>query len=156
MELHIASAGDNLHHTLSAFSVQSWHLFFDSWQDHIPELRFFWELVKGNEFETVANLEVGKMLRVMFENKGDIGDIFAALKGAVDLVENVIWHVMEIIIASGMNLALLESNKGDLIELLLSLRILHNGEHRSSLHSHQRLCSIHHVSQHFFLDYLFI
>ena len=91
------------------------------------------------------------MLRVMFENKSDIGHVLATLESAVDFVEDVIWHVIEIIIATSMNLTLLESNEGNLVELLLSLRVLHDGEHRSSLHSHQRLCSIHHVSQHFFL-----
>ena len=38
------------------------------------------------------------MLRVLLENEGVIFAIVAALQSGVDLVENMVWHIVEVIV----------------------------------------------------------
>ena len=48
--------------------------------------------------EGIADLEIGQMLRVLLENEGVISAVVAALQSGVDLVENMVWHIVEVIV----------------------------------------------------------
>ena len=61
MELHLASASDDLMQCLGALSGKGRYLLFDSGEDYVPEWRIPWIVVKANIVESIANLEISEV-----------------------------------------------------------------------------------------------
>ena len=100
LELHVASTCDDLQQGLGALPVEGWDLLLYSGQDDVPELRSYGKLVSSDVLKCVANLEISEVLRVFLEYEGVVWDIMARLKSSINLMENVTWHIVEIIVAS--------------------------------------------------------
>ena len=81
-------------------SVQGGDLRLYSWQDDVPELWGNHELVHCDILKSVANLEICEVLTVLLENESVVWDIVAILESSIDLVEDVSWHVVKVIVAS--------------------------------------------------------
>ena len=54
--------------------------------------------MNSDVIERIADLEISQMLRVLLENEGVIFAIVAALQSGVDLVENMVWHIVKVIV----------------------------------------------------------
>ena len=75
-------------------------MFLDTRKNGLPEFRGLIKLVQSNIIECIADLGISQMLRVLIEYISVIVTVVTHLESSVDLVEDVVRHVIEVVIAS--------------------------------------------------------
>ena len=113
-------------------------MFLHSWKNDGPELGSDLQFANGDVLESVANLGVGEILGVILENESIIWDVVGALESTIDLMENVTWHVIKVVVASLVHHSHLGWNNVAVIGLIHShceslLRGLHHHAKHLSL-----------------------
>ena len=88
---------------LGALSGKGRYLLFDSGEDYVPEWGVPLEVCQGNIVESIANLEISEVFWILFKYEGIILNIMATHKCSIGFMEDMVVHIVEVIITSGVN-----------------------------------------------------
>ena len=95
-------------------------MLLNSWKNNIPELFSPGHVVNCNILKRISDLEVSQVLGVLVEDKSVVSAVVAGLKGSIDLMEDVIRHIVEVVVTSSMNHSELSRN-----QLPIKLKLTH-------------------------------
>ena len=80
-------------------------MYLHFWKDDVPEVIVPNVIIHCNIHESIADLGVTEVFVILLEDEGVILAIIGALQSSVDLMENVVVHIIEIIVSSLVDLS---------------------------------------------------